>query len=265
MKTDKSIHGVQEWANHSVNIQTGCNRDCHYCYSKGMAIRFKRATPKSWATPVIDKAKVSIRHRKRTGRTMFPTSHDISQDNLRECITTLRSLIEAGNEILIVSKPDPWCIRQICGQFRDEKSQILFRFTLGSANDTTLKFWEPNAPSFKERLSALKYAFEHGFHTSVSCEPMLDLQIGKVVDAVLPYVTDSVWLGRVNNLRQAIALNCPGNAEVMEAADRLLAEQTDEWLRELYRRYRKNPKIKFKDSIKKAVGLSRPTKAGLDV
>lgn len=265
MKSDESVHGVQEWADHSVNIQTGCNRDCHYCYAKAMAIRFKRATPASWATPIIDKAKVEKCHRKRMGRTMFPTSHDISQDNLGDCITTLRSMIDAGNEVLIVSKPDPWCIRQICGQFRDEKSQIMFRLTIGSANDSTLKFWEPNAPTFKERLSALKYAFENGFQTSVSCEPMLDKEIGKVVEAVLPYVTDSIWLGRVNNLRQAIALNCPDNAEVMEAADCLLAEQTDDWLRELYQRYRSNPKIKYKDSIKKAAGLVRPTKAGLDV
>lgn len=265
MKTDKQAYGVEEWANYSVNIQTGCSTNCAYCFARAIASRFKRATPESWATPIIDKAKVAKRHRKRTGRTMFPTSHDICQDNLGECITTLRSLIEAGNEVLIVSKPDPWCIRQICGQFRDEKSQIMFRFTIGSANDTTLKFWEPNAPTFKDRLSALRYAFEHGFQTSVSCEPMLDKEIGKVVDAVLPYVTDAVWLGRVNNLRQAIALNCPCDTDVMEAADRLLAEQTDDWLRELYRRYRKNPKIKYKDSIKKAVGLSRPTKAGLDV
>jgi len=265
MKSTKSVSGVGEWAEHSVNIQTGCDRDCHYCYAKGMAIRFKRATPDSWATPIIDKAKAAKLHRKRSGRIMFPTSHDISCNNLGECITTLRNMIDAGNQILIVSKPDPACIRQICAQFSDEIDQILFRFTIGSANDSTLKFWEPNAPTFKERLSALKYAHEHGYQTSVSCEPMLDLQIGMVVEAVLPYVTDAVWLGRVNNLRQSIALNCPGNEEVLEASDRLLAEQTDEWLRQIYQRYKANPKIKFKDSIKKAVGLDRPMKAGLDI
>ena len=196
---------------------------------------------------------------------MFPTSHDISMDNVWPCIETLRRLIDAGNDILIVSKPDPKCIKLLCEQFENEKAPILFRFTIGSANENTLKFWEPGAPSFNERLSALRHAYEQGFQTSISCEPMLDNEIGKVIEAVLPYVTDAVWLGRANNLRQNLALNCPDNAEVMAMADRLLAEQTDEYLRELHRRYCSNPKIKFKDSIKIAVGLELLTEAGLDV
>ena len=261
----KSAYGVQEWAEHSVNVQKGCNRDCHYCYAKAMAIRFKRATPDSWASPVIDMAKVAKHYRKKSGRLMFPTSHDISRENIVECVKILRNLIDAGNEVLIVSKPDPMCIRIICEEFANDKSQILFRFTIGSANDSTLKFWEPNAPSFKDRLSSLSYAFEQGFQTSVSCEPMLDMGIGKVIAAALPFVTDAIWLGRVNNLRQIIALNCPGNPKVKAAAKRLLKKQPNKWLRKLYRQYRKNPKIKFKDSIKKVVGLKRPTKAGLDI
>jgi DNA repair photolyase len=261
----KAAYGVAEWADHSVNIDLGCTNDCSYCYAKAMAIRFKRATPKSLARPRTDLSKVAKRFHKREGRIMFPTSHDICRNNIDACLHTLHSMIGAGNDVLIVSKPDPKCIRRVCDEFADQKAQILFRFTIGSASDKTLRLWESGAPSFKERLAALRLAHERGFQTSVSCEPMLDMDIGAVVAEVLPFVTDAVWLGRVNNLRQAIALNCPDNAKVMAAADRLLAEQTDEWLRELYRRYCDNPKIKFKDSIKKAVGLARPTKAGLDV
>jgi DNA repair photolyase len=42
--------GTQEWAASNVNIQDGCEHDCRYCYAKTMAIRFKRATAKSWST-----------------------------------------------------------------------------------------------------------------------------------------------------------------------------------------------------------------------
>ena len=261
----KAAFGVQEWASHSMNFQTGCSRNCRYCYAKSMAIRFKRATAESWVQQIIDLKKVNKRQRKMDGRIMFPTTHDITGANIEESLVVLRNMLDAGNEVLIVSKPSPVCIQKICDAFADKKSQILFRFSIGSTNNKTIKYWEPNAPSFGARLAALRYAFEQGFSTSVSCEPMLDKNIWKVVDKVLPYVTDAVWLGRVNKLRQNISLNCPGDLEAKNAANRLLAKQTDEWLRELYQRYCGNPKVKFKDSIKQAIGLKRPMKAGLDV
>ncbi len=46
----KTANGVQEWATYSADIDAGCTNNCRYCYAKGMAIRFGRATPESWAT-----------------------------------------------------------------------------------------------------------------------------------------------------------------------------------------------------------------------
>jgi hypothetical protein len=37
------------------------------------------------------------------------------------------------------------------------------------------------------------------------------------------------------------------------------------WIMELYSRYKDNPQIKLKDSIKKVVGLELPAEQGLDV
>ena len=258
-------HGVGEWAKHTVNWQVGCGNRCRYCFSSCNSIRFKRTTPTSWGQPVINQKAVAKNYRKLTGRIMVPTSFDIVPGNLLESLVVLSKLLRAGNELLIVSKPNLACIQAICADLRDHKEQILFRFTIGSADDKILKYWEPGAPSFKERLASLKWAFEAGFSTSVSCEPMLDKRVDEVVRATKPYVTDAIWLGRVNRLRQTLAINCPGDAEAMRQADQLLAEQTDDYLRELYRRYKADPKIKYKDSIKEAAGLERPTEAGLDV
>lgn len=47
-KSDNPAHGVGEWASHSVNIQSGCEKNCKYCYPKCMAIRFGRKTLSSW-------------------------------------------------------------------------------------------------------------------------------------------------------------------------------------------------------------------------
>ena len=41
------VFGTYEWAVKNFNIVSGCSHNCKYCYSKEMAIRFKRKTPDS--------------------------------------------------------------------------------------------------------------------------------------------------------------------------------------------------------------------------
>ena len=40
--------GTKEWASSNINLIYGCFHNRRYCYSKKMAIRFKRKTEKSW-------------------------------------------------------------------------------------------------------------------------------------------------------------------------------------------------------------------------
>ena len=261
----KHAHGTQEWAAQNVNIQLGCENDCRYCYAKSMSIRFKRSTSCGWQSPKIDKDKVIRDYRKKSGRTMFPSTHDITPSNLQDYLTVLKSLLSHGNDVLIVSKPHLECLKTLCRECSGFRKQILYRFTIGSIHDGTLKYWEPAAPSYTERLDSLKWAFFEGFSTSVSVEPMLDRDVSELVAAVRPFVTDSIWIGRVNRLGAAISINCPGDIEAQERSRSLLDSQNDQWVRELYKCYRNDPKVKWKDSIKKIVGLERPTQAGLDI
>jgi DNA repair photolyase len=263
--TDKPAHGTGEWATETWNLQSGCRNQCAYCYAEGMAVRFKRKTPESWGTPDIYLNKVCQRFGKKKGRIMFPSTHDIDELNIDACVTALKKMLAAGNAVLIVSKPRLACIRRLCDELAAHKPQITFRFTIGSADDVVLMAWEPGAPSFAERLAGLKLAFDAGFQTSVSCEPMLDAQVDKVIEAARPYVNDAIWLGKANQLRQAVAINRPGDTKVKALADELIAVMTDEFVKRLYALYRNDTVIKFKDSIKKVVGLERPTVKGLDV
>lgn len=264
-KAAKAVSGVGEWAGSSVNLQTGCEHDCRYCYAKCQIVRTRPITANDWRQPVIRQKDVNKGYRKRSGRIMFPTSHDITPRNITECLTVLRKLLGSGNEVLIVSKPHLDCIQTLCRELDPYRRRITFRFSIGSVDDEVLSYWEPGAPSFPERVASLKFAHGAGFATSVSCEPMLDQNIGKVVDAVRPFVTDSIWLGRANNLMQALGINGRDDDEAKVRGRQLLSEQTDDYLRALYSRYRNDSLIRFKDSIKKAVGLKRPTQAGLDV
>jgi hypothetical protein len=113
-------------------------------------------------------------------------------------------------------------------------------------------------------MESLAFAKNLGFSTSVSCEPMLDNHIEDVVDAVLPCVTDAIWIGLPNMLRQRIAVNC-GDAETKVRADELLACFTKERIMELYAKYKDHPRIKWKESIKKIIGIDLPAQAGLDI
>ena len=261
----KKAFGTREWAKTNVNIQSGCEHDCIYCYGHGMSARFGRASAKNWSAPVLRHKDVSKNYPKRSGTIMFPTTHDITEFNLSECLTVLKKMLVAGNEVLVVSKPHLTCIKALCKELKDYKDRILFRVTIGSADASVLSFWEPNAPSYGERLSCLKWAFHHGFKIGVSCEPMLDGDIQRVIDAARPFVTDAIWLGRVNNLRKILSHIAPDNRAARAKAEELLALQTDEWVKGLYEKHRHDPLIKYKDSIKKVVGLDRPEEKGLDI
>jgi len=196
---------------------------------------------------------------------MFPSTHDITELNIDDYCTVMKKLLASSNDVLIVSKPRVTIVERLIAELKPYRDQITFRFSIGSASDDVLRFWEPGAPSFDERVRSLQIAHDSGFQTSVSCEPMLDRHIHRVIEAVRPFVTDSIWLGKANRLRCHIAFNCPDDNEVKAAADRLIAWQSDDEIQTLYERYRHDPIIKCKDSIKKVIGIDRPTEAGQDI
>ncbi len=115
-----------------------------------------------------------------------------------------------------------------------------------------LKLWEPNAPDYDQKLESLKYAFNAGYQTSVSCEPMLDDKVDDVIQKVIPYVTETIWIGKPNKLNERLSMNGFKNDQVIMGSARSLRELfSDEYILNLYERHRNNPKIMWKDSIKK--------------
>ena len=166
LATDKSTrskkgrsHGTQEWSVKTINCCTGCSHDCRYCYAKEMAIRFKQVTASQWPLERIRQKDVDRIYKKYDGQVMFPSSHDITPNNLDACLTALRCLIIVGNKMLVVSKPHIDCIKAFCEKFRPYRRRILFRFTIGACDDKILSYWEPNAPAYAERKACLMYAY----------------------------------------------------------------------------------------------------------
>lgn len=260
----KQFTGTREWACKNFNVCMGCSNDCAYCYAKGMAIRFGRATSETWKHQIVLPAKLQDAGRGKPTRIMFPSTHDITPECLDICMDAMKRILSKGHEILVVTKPHYECICEICGRFPAFKKKILFRFTIGSTSDTVLKVWEPNAPSYYDRLSSLQEASLQDYQTSVSCEPMLDTHVEDIVQAVDHYVTDTIWIGLMNDMKQRLKLN-GASSEIHKLGEELTKQFSREMICDLYDRLKDNPKIRWKDSIKKMLGLERPTAAGLDI
>ena len=263
-KSSKPVSGTKEWAPINFNFINGCSHDCKYCYAKDYAVRFKRKTKDTWKQEEVRFNKLVPTLKPKDGYTMVSSSHDISLENHKHALTVLDVLLKNGHRVMIVTKPHLEVVKAICNEFGDYKDKILFRFTIGSVDSEILKFWEPNAPSYEERLASLMYAHSMGFSTSVSCEPALDTNTIKLAESLLPYVTDAIWLGKANRLKGIIKLNCGDDQVTQIAAENLIKSQTDEWAQGLYKHFKDNPRIKWKDSFKKALGLHRPSEMGLD-
>jgi hypothetical protein len=164
-----------------------------------MAKRFKRIeTLEEWRIPILNTKAFFKKYRKRKGRGMFPTTHDITPSTYLHCAITLTKLLRAGNEVLITTKPHATLIKMLCVRLQAYKEQVQFRFTITSMSDSLLIYWEENAPNYQNRKDALIHAFKEGFKTSVSIEPYLDANPNHLIKELAPYCTESIWLGIMN-------------------------------------------------------------------
>lgn len=262
---NKEIKGTREWATVNVNCMIGCEYDCRYCYAKHNAVdRFGSIEYGEWTNPKVNEKSIRKGFKKYDGQVMFPTTHDITPNNLVYCEKIIEKLLKHNNNILIVSKPNKYCINSIIEKFSKYKDNILFRFTIGSFNDNILGYWEPNAPNFKSRFSSLYECYHNGWKTSISCEPMLDslsnmIYLYKILEK---YITDSMWFGKMNNIDSRVKIK---TEEDSKEVTKIKEWQTNENIIAFYTIMKDEPKVKWKENIKKIVGIPLVKEAGLDV
>ena len=184
----------------------------------------------------------------------FQNTSDITQENLLECIFVLEKLLAAGNQVLIVSKPRFKCVMAMCDALKEYKDQIVFRFTIGSMYNDVLKFWEPNAPNFTERISCLRYAYTCGFSTSVSCEPFLDKYVLNLFEICSEFITESFWIGRMRNIKQRLDLTGATEKQKRKYVDELLRYKNRSFIELIYINLKDQPLVRWKDSIRAILG-----------
>lgn len=247
------IMGTREWAANPVSCANGCSNNCRYCYARYNAVaRFHRMNWEDWPNEEVREHDVKKRRHK-LGRIMFPVTHDITPVTLDACVKVLAKLLDVGNTVLTTTKPRLDCVKTICDKFMTQKSQIIWRFTVGAYDNELLKYWEPKAPAFEERLASIKYAFKKGYRTSISCEPLLDPDnVVELFAKLAPYVTDTLWVGKLRKAEQRVLVKTQRDKQMLA---KLLAGQTDAKVFEVYELLKDHPKICWKDSYKQTLGL----------
>jgi len=244
--------GAGELAGYRCNVGKGCSHGCLYCYAEKNATRFNQVeNAEAWREEVskdVDTQTV----KKYAEPIMFPTTHDITPEYLPAYRVHLYNLLEAGNTVLVVSKPHIESIQAICSEFSSFRDNMMFRFTIGGLDRQVMQHWEPGAPLFEERFRCLKYAFEQGYTTSVSAEPMLGGrdEAVKLYYLLEPYITREIWFGKMNNIGGFRGSSDP---EVAEKAKVLIALQTDDEIMALVGSLNGLPKVQWKDSIKEII------------
>lgn len=254
--------GTYEWAKHTINIQRGCEHDCRYCYARYDAVtRRKQCTRQQWREPHIFTDRVDANYRRLKGRIMFPSTHDITQKNVAECLTVLHKLLETGNEVLIVTKPDYDVVALMVEALKRYQHRVAFRFTIGSTQNDVLKFWEPGAPSFDSRLKSLMCAFMEGYCTSVSCEPYLDAFPQHVFETCYDYLSyeqrqdgaGGFWIGKLRRWDSRVDLSGATDEDIACYVTPLRAAQGDAFVHGLVRLLDGRKFIRWKDSIREVI------------
>ena len=244
--------GTMEWAEVTENIQLGCANGCLYCYAAHMAARFGRKAREDWTREELTKRAEMKSYPAKGGVIMFPSTHDITPFNVEACLRVLRLMLEKGNKLLITSKPRPEIIHHLCEQLEKYCEQILFRFTIGSLDNDTLKFWEPGAPCLGERISALEIACAYDFRTSVSAEPLLGgrAMALDLIDRLEPLVSDTIWIGKLNKGRIRVF---PMTDESRRRLQEIELLQADREMSSLVLEATGHPKVRWKESIRAVV------------
>lgn len=260
----KAVRGTAEWAVATVDCCRGCPHGCRYCYARHELVERRRlVTADQWLSPEILEEEVERMRPLYAGQVMFPAHHDIVPENLSACRIVITKMLRAGNRLLVVSKPHLCCIEELCRDLRPYRDRLLFRFTITARDLAILRFWEPQAPTYAERLACLELAFRQGFATSVSVEPMLDTaDVVAMVHELQPFVTHSIWLGKMNRITERVG-DVPESLQA--GVERIEKGQDDEHIHEIYRQLRHNPLIRWKESIKTVVGLDLAAEPGLDI
>ena len=188
---------AKEYGDLAINVFTGCNHRCTYCYAP-LILKRDREKFHSVVEPrkeVVEAAKRQINKERITGKLIHlcfccdPYPAEVDTNSTRKIIKTIK---ESGNNVQILTKGGKRALRD----FDLLDGNDWFGVTITGGSLTSAKY-EPNAAPLVEREESLKIAHNQGIKTWVSFEPVLDIAVVYRALKITDYV-DLYRIGKLN-------------------------------------------------------------------
>lgn len=189
---------AKEYSDLAINIYSGCNHGCSYCYAKDMHDRYKpneNFADIKVREGIVEAVTNQLSGGKHKGKKIMlcfmcdPYPIGIDTTPTREIIKAIKN---NGSHVQILTK----------GASRAERdfdlldSEDSFGVTI-SCNSALAKIHEPNADNPFVRLLVLDKAKSKGIKTWVSCEPVLEVEA--IYKLIIEY-GDSIDLFKIGKL-----------------------------------------------------------------
>lgn len=203
---------AREYNELAINLYTGCGHQCVYCYGPNVTHQNEdtwknNPQPRKGIITQIqrDAEALAQKGEKRPVLLCFVTDpyQPIEEKHqlTRKAILLLRSYTLNA---IVLTKAGPLATRDFDIL---RPGMDAFATTLTLTSDEESRKWEPYAGLPSERIANLKLAHEKGFHTWVSCEPVIDPdQTMELIKTTAEYV-DLFKVGTMNYHEQGEKIN----------------------------------------------------------
>lgn len=214
---------AREYAALALNIYSGCDHGCTYCYAPSATHRkaeqFYRSTPRADLLTRLEKEAAKYRDANIRARVLLSFTCDPYQrldEQLKLTRRAIQILHRGGLHVTVLTKGGRRALRD------------LDLFTPQDAFATTITFldaiqsqqWEPHAALPDDRISAIAAYHAAGIPTWVSLEPVISPPDSLAAIPRLAPITDVFKVGKLNYHPIAKTISWPGFAssavEVLE-------------------------------------------------
>lgn len=195
---------AREYAPLALNIYTGCQHACTYCYNKKIPWLsegyFDGPRLKADVIPRVMADADRLRKAKCTDEILLSFVGDPYQPaemDLRITREVIKILIENRLNFTILTKAGLRAVRDF--DILDGYPGFRFGTSLVFFYQEDADHWEPGAASIKERIQSIGHAKAYGFKTWVSLEPVIDPGQALMIIRDLFQIVDFWAVGKINH------------------------------------------------------------------
>ena len=192
---------AKEYGDLAINIYTGCNHGCTYCFAEKMANRWgKDFTNVEPRKGIVEAVKAQLERENITDKlihlcfTCDPYPAEIDTAPTREIIKLIK---DSGNHVQILTKGGRRAERDF--DLLDSNDWFGVTYSGNAVHEFMVPTsWEPNADTVINRLCSLSVAHKRGIKTWMSMEPVIDAaSVLNFLELDVGYV-DKYKIGKLN-------------------------------------------------------------------